>query len=103
MPKGSPAAGCPATASRPKNATSSRARSEIFASSARTAGSRSALATKPALVWQCIPIMTFWSTDRLGKSARFWKVRLIPSAAMRWDAVAPIGCPSNASEPADGS
>ena len=59
---------------------------------ARARGRRSALARKPPRVRQCAPTITLSSTLMLRNSARFWKVRPMPSAAMRWRGIGSSGC-----------
>ena len=59
----------------------SMAASRICRSSRLTHGSRSALLRKSLRVRACTPTITFCSTESVGKSARFWKVRPMPSAA----------------------
>ena len=57
--------------------------SKKFLLAAATIGAASAWATKPLRVWQCPPSMTFSRTVIEAIRARFWKVRPIPSEAMR--------------------
>src|SRR5439155_141084 len=82
--EGQPAAGWSASAPRSRNRRSSLARSRVAASSRPTHGSQSAFDKTSLPVRQWTPTMTFWSTVSVGKSARFWNVRPMPSAAMRW-------------------
>ena len=51
---------------------------------------------------QCAPTMTFCRTERVGNRARFWNVRPMPSAEIRWAGVSWIGRPWNSSRPRSG-
>ena len=51
---------------------------------------------------QCTPTMTFCRTERLGNRARFWNVRLMPSAEIRCAGTPSSGRPSNSSGPRSG-
>ena len=57
---------------------------------------------KSLRVRQCAPVMTFCRTVSDGKSARFWKVRPMPSPAMRCGGSSRIDCPWNWMLPEEG-
>src|SRR2546428_623634 len=95
-------ASAPTSAPRSRNRRSSLARSRVAASSRPTHGSQSAFDKTSLPVRQWTPTMTFWSTVSVGKSARFWNVRPMPSAAMRWADSPRIGRPSKRTSPPSG-
>src|SRR3989442_1852264 len=102
VPKGNPAAGWSASAPRSRNRRSSVARSRGAASSRPTHRSQSAFDKTSLPVRQWTPTMTFWSTVSVGKNARFWNGRPMPSAAMRWADSPRIGRPSKRTSPPSG-
>ena len=64
-----------------------------------TRGRRSALAKNPLDGAAVAPTMTLSSTLMVRNSARFWNVRPMPSAAMRWRGMLQQRWPSNEIEP----
>src|SRR5579859_3372753 len=86
--------GTSASASSSSRRISSRALLSVERSSRRTDGVRSALRRNPLRVRQWQPTMMFSSTLMVRKSARFWKVRPIPSAATRCRGTRASGWPA---------
>ncbi len=75
------------------------AASRIIRSSRLTEGRRSALLRKSLPVRAWTPTITFCSTVMLGNSARFWKVRPMPSAATWWGVFLMMDFPSKSRSP----
>ena len=83
VPYGSPAAGCSARWASSRRSSSSKQAWRTWRSWPGTGGSRVAEVTKPPRLREWAPTITLSSTERPGNSARFWKVRVTPSWAMR--------------------
>ena len=60
---------------------------------------RNGAVRKLTLLWLWAPTITFSSTVRRGKRARFWKVRATPSRAMPWAWTRSRSRPSNVTVP----
>ena len=82
-PNDSASPGRSANASMPTNFSASRALADISASSSRMALLRNAAENNPVVPLRCSPVIMFSSTVRPGNSCEVWKVRPMPSAAMR--------------------
>ena len=84
------------------NRIASIAASRWADSSRFTLGTRSEQARKPLRVWLCAPTITLSRTDMVPNSARFWKVRPMPSRAMSWGLALRRSRSSKAMDPPDG-